>query len=60
MLKIDIYQVVEEVEGVDFVDKVRLRDEGRRVDVEQLKLNDDQLVHLVGVKATEKAHDRIV
>lgn len=60
VLKIDIYQVVEEVEGVDFVDKVRLRDEGRRVDVEQLKLNDDQLVHLVGVKATEKAHDRIV
>ena len=60
VLKIDIYQVVEEVEGIDFVDKVRLRDEDRRIDVEQLKLNDDQLVHLVTVNATEKAHDRIV
>ncbi|MDP6945810.1 MAG: hypothetical protein QF464_16795 [Myxococcota bacterium] len=59
-MKIDIYQVVEDVEGVDFVDKVRLRDEGRRLGVEQLKLQDDQLVHLVAVSATEKAHDRIV
>jgi hypothetical protein len=60
VLKIDIYQIVEDVEGVDYVDRVHLRDEGRRVDVEQLKLNDDQLVHLVAVTATEKAHDRII
>ena len=60
VLKIDLYQVVEEVEGVDFVDKIRLSDEQRRAEVEQLRIEDDQLVHLVNVTATEKPHDRIV
>ena len=60
VLKIDLYQVVEDVDGVDFVDKVRLRDEDRGIEVEQVKIGDDQLVHLVQVSATEKAHDRIV
>ena len=60
VLKIDLYQVVEDVDGVDFVDKVRLHDEDKGLEVEQLKVGDDQLVHLVNVTATEKAHDRIV
>jgi hypothetical protein len=60
VLKIDLYQVIEDVDGVDFVDRIRLRDEDRGVEVEQLRLRDDQLVHLVNVTATEKAHDRIV
>ncbi|MCB9728358.1 MAG: putative baseplate assembly protein [Deltaproteobacteria bacterium] len=60
VLKIDLYQVIEDVDGVDFVDKVRLFDDIRGVEVEQLKMSDDQLVHLVNVNATEKAHDRII
>ncbi|MGM0576307.1 MAG: putative baseplate assembly protein [Myxococcota bacterium] len=60
VLKIDLYQVIEEVDGVDFVDRIRLYDEIRNVEVEQLKIGDDQLVHLVNVNATEKAHERIV
>jgi predicted phage baseplate assembly protein len=60
VLKIDLYQVVEDVDGVDFIDKIRLFDEVRGVEVEQLKIGDDQLVHLVNVNATEKAHDRII
>ena len=60
VLKIDLYQVVEDVDGVDFVDRIRLVDEDRGHEVESLKIGDDQLVHLVSVSATEKAHDRIV
>ncbi len=60
VLKVDLYHVVEQVDGVDFVDKIRLRDAERGVEVEQLKLLDDQLVHLVNVTVVEKAHDRIV
>ena len=43
------------------VDKIRMYDDARDgVEVEQLRLNDDQLLHLVDVTVVEKAHDRIV
>jgi predicted phage baseplate assembly protein len=60
VLKVDLYQVIENVDGVDFVDKIRLRDEERDLDVEQIRLRDDQLVHVVDVNVVEKAHERIV
>jgi hypothetical protein len=60
ILKVDLYQVIENVDGVDFVDKIRLRDEDRALDVEQIRLRDDQLVHVVDVNVVEKAHERIV
>lgn len=60
VLKVDLYQVLEEVEGLEYVDRIRLRDEGMRQDVEQLKVAEDQLVFLLGVTVAEKAHDRIV
>ena len=52
--------MVEKVEGVDLVDKVRFYDEQTGFEVEQLKLRDDQLVFLVDVSVIEKAHARIV
>lgn len=61
LLKVDLYQVVESVDGVDLVDKIRIYDEARGgMEVEQLRVADDQLVHLVNVDVVEKAHDRIV
>ena len=61
LLKVDLYQVVESVDGVDLVDKIRIYDEGRGgFEVEQLRLRDDELIHLVNVTVVEKAHDRIV
>ena len=60
VLKIDLYQVIEDIEGVDYVDKIRIFDEDSGRDVEQLKLGDDQLVHLVNVNVVERSHDRIL
>jgi hypothetical protein len=52
---------VESVEGVDLVDKIRIFDEDRGgVEVEQLRVGEDQLIHLLNVTVVEKAHDRIV
>lgn len=61
LLKVDLYQVVESVDGVDIVDKIRIFNEDQGgAEVEQLRLDDDQLIHLVNVTVVEKAHDRIV
>lgn len=60
VLKVDLYQVIENIDGVDFVDRIRLRDEMQDLDVEQIRLRDDQLVHVVEVNVLEKAHERIV
>ena len=51
---------IEKVDGVDFVDKIRLYDEGQGDEVEQMKLRDDQLLYVVDVTVGEKAHERIV
>jgi predicted phage baseplate assembly protein len=60
LLKVDLYHEIEKVDGVDFVDKIRLYDEDRGVEVEQIKLRDDQLAFVVDVTVVEKAHERIV
>ncbi len=60
VLKVDLYHVIEQVDGVDFVDKIRLYDEDTGVEVEQVRLRDDQLVFVVDVTVVEKAHERIV
>ncbi|MCB9736269.1 MAG: putative baseplate assembly protein [Deltaproteobacteria bacterium] len=61
LLKVDLYQVVESVDGVDLVDKIRIYDEARGgIEIEQLRVGDDQLIHLIDVDVVEKAHDRIV
>lgn len=55
VLKLDLYHVIEDVEGVDVVHRIQLYDEDRRVYVEQVKLEGDQLVHLVHVEVVEKS-----
>ena len=44
---------VEEVEGVDFVDSVTLMNLERGEEAEQVRLDEDQLVHLVDIQVTE-------
>ena len=60
VFKVDLYHVIEDVEGVDFVDTVKIIDSERRTEVEQLRLAADELPHLVGVEVVEKAHERII
>lgn len=57
VLKLDLYHVIEDVEGVDMVHRIRLIDEDRKQQVEQIKLRPDELVHLVDVTVVEKPRE---
>lgn len=54
--KVDLFHVVERVEGVDFVERVRIFRADRKTEVDQLRVREDQLPFLVAVEVTEKAH----
>ncbi len=58
--RVDLYHVIEDVPGVDFVDRVRLIDESTKIEVDQFKVGAGELVHVVRVEVVEKAHERIV
>jgi phage-related baseplate assembly protein len=58
--RVDLYHVIEDVPGVDFVDRVRLVDENSKLEVDQFKVGPGELVHCVRVETVEKAHERIV
>ncbi|MBH24615.1 MAG: putative baseplate assembly protein [Myxococcales bacterium] len=65
VLKMDLYRVIEEVDGVDFVGKIRLIDEDRssggvKFEVEQIKLRATELPYLVDVEITEKSRENII
>jgi hypothetical protein len=60
VFKVDLYHVVEEVEGVDFVSKVLIFDEEKKVDVEMVRVDEDELPFLVNVDIHEKAPEAIV
>jgi predicted phage baseplate assembly protein len=57
VFKVDLYHVVEEVEGVDFVSNISIFDEDSKVEVEQILVKEDMLPFLVNVEVTEKAHE---
>lgn len=57
--KVDLYHVVEEVSGVEFVDRIDIYNEDRKVHVDSIRLNDDELIHLVDVEVREKARERV-
>ena len=57
--KVDIYHVVEEVGGVDFVDRVDIKDLDAGVDVDFVRLADDELPFVASVEVFERAHERI-
>ena len=58
VLKLDLYHVIEDVEGVDVVHRIRLRDEDRKEEVEQIKVAPDELVYVVDVDVIEKAREQ--
>ena len=60
VFKVDLYHVVEEVEGVDFVSRIRIFDEDKKIEVDQIRIGEDELPFLVNVEITEKAHEKIV
>ncbi len=60
VLKMDLYHVVEEVEGVEFVDQIRLVDEDRNIQVDQIKIGPGELPYLVDVDITEKAREKLL
>jgi predicted phage baseplate assembly protein len=60
VLKTDLIHVVEEIPGVEGVDALEMRDEERGVQVEHVRLSDDELPYLVTVHVVEKVRDEIM
>ncbi len=60
VLKLDLYHVIEEVDGVDVVHRIKLRDEDGRADVDRVEVAPDQLVHLVDVNVIEKSPQEFI
>lgn len=58
VLKLDLYHVIEDVDGVDVVHRIRLRDEDKKEEVEQIKVMPDELVYVVDVDVIEKAREQ--
>ncbi|HUC08760.1 MAG TPA: putative baseplate assembly protein, partial [Solirubrobacterales bacterium] len=52
--KADLYPVVEGVEGVDRITELGIIDEGRRLRVEMLKMQDDELPQLISVEIYDR------
>jgi hypothetical protein len=60
VLKTELIHVVEEVPGVEGVDALEILDEERRVHVEHVRVEDDELPFLVHVHVLEKVRDEIM
>jgi hypothetical protein len=58
--KLDIDHVCEEVGGVDFVDRVVLRDLDAGVEIDFVRMADDELPYVTDVRVEERAHERIL
>lgn len=58
--KVDVYHVCEEVSGVDFVDRVVVRDMDANVEIDYVRLGDDELPFVTEVEVIERAHERIL
>lgn len=57
--KVDLYNVAEEVPGVEFVDRVEILEEDRGVKVEAVKLEATSLPHVIEVTVIEKLRETI-
>ena len=60
VLKTELIHVVEEVPGVEGVDALDILDEERNVHVEHVRIDDDELPHLIHVHIVEKVRDEIM
>ena len=57
--RVDLYHVIEDIAGVDVVDRVRLVEEATQRDVEHFKLDRAELVHCVRVDVVARVHARL-
>jgi len=57
---VDVYHVCEEVGGVDFVDKVSIEDMDAGMELDHVRLDEDELPFVVTVDVAERAHERIL
>jgi len=57
--KVDLYNVTEEVPGVEFVDRIDILDEDRGIKVESVKLGPTDLPHVIEVTVIEKSRETI-
>lgn len=60
VLKTELIHVVEEIPGVEGVDALEIRDETRGALVEHVRIDPDELPHLVHVHVVEKVRDEIM
>ena len=58
--KSDLTHVVEDIPGVEVIDAITIYDEDRRVAVEVVRLEAEQLIHLVNVAVVERVREEIV
>lgn len=58
--KSDLLKVAESVSGVDYVERLRLFNEDRKIFVEKVEVDEDELVHVVDVNIQEIAKELYV
>jgi predicted phage baseplate assembly protein len=60
VLKTELIHVAEEVPGVEGVDSLDIIDESSRIHVEHIRVDEDELPHLVHIQVVEKVRDEIM
>jgi predicted phage baseplate assembly protein len=58
--KSDLAHIVEDIPGVEVIDSITIYDEDKRVAVENVRLEPEQLIHLVNVAVAERVREEIV
>ncbi len=58
--KSDLAHIVEDIPGVEVIDAITIYDEDNRIAVENVRLNPEQLIHLVNVAVVERVREEIV
>jgi predicted phage baseplate assembly protein len=57
--KSDLAHIIEDIPGVELIDAITIYDEDRRVAIEAVRLEAEQLVHLVNVAVVERVREEI-
>jgi predicted phage baseplate assembly protein len=58
--KSDLAHIVEDIPGVEVIDSITIYDEDKRFGVENVRLQQEQLIHLVNVAVVERVREEIV
>ncbi len=58
--KADLAHIVEDIPGVEVIDAITIYDEDKRIAVDNVRLEPEQLIHLVNVAVVERVREEIV